>query len=318
MNEAGAAPTARPLRLAFMATPDFALPALSALLEAGHEIACVYSQPPRPAQRGQRERPTPVAARAVELGLPVRTPTNLRDPAEAMSFATLKLDAAVVIAYGLILPRSFLTAPTLGCLNIHASLLPRWRGAAPIQRAILAGDSETGVTIMRMEEGLDTGPMLLRQAVPIGPADTAGDLHDRLAALGARMIVEALAGLAAGRLQATPQPADGVTYAAKIDKREARLDWDRPAEELDRTVRAFSPVPGAWFDYEGERIRVLRAAVSDARIPGPVGTMTPDLAVRCGDGCALALQQLQRAGRRAMSAAEFANGLRLVAPVHLA
>jgi methionyl-tRNA formyltransferase len=308
----------RSLRLAFMATPDFALPALASLIEAGHEIACVWSQRPRPAERGQRERPTPVAARAVELGLPVRTPTNLRDPSAAEEFAALDLDAAIVVAYGLILPPSFLAAPKLGCLNIHASLLPRWRGAAPIQRAILAGDAETGVTIMRMERGLDTGPMLLRRATPIGSDETAGELHDRLATLGATMIVEALAGLAAGTLRETKQSADGVTYAAKIDKKESRLDWAKPAAELARAVRAFSPSPGAWFDYEGERIRVLRASLSDARIGGPVGTMTPDLTVRCGDGGSLALEELQRAGRRAMSAAELANGLRLAAPVHLA
>jgi len=310
--------TGQSLRLAFMATPDFALPALAALIHAGHEIACVWSQPPRPAERGQRERPTPVAARAAELGFPVRTPTTLRDPAEADAFAALELDAAIVVAYGLILPPAYLAAPKRGCLNIHASLLPRWRGAAPIQRAILAGDAETGITIMRMEPGLDTGPMLLRRATPIGAGETAGELHDRLATLGAAMIVEALAGLVAGNLTATPQPADGVTYASKIDKKEARLDWAKPAAGLARTVRAFSPVPGAWFDYEGERIRVLRASLSGARINGPVGTMMPDLTVRCGDGVALALQELQRAGRRAMPASEFANGLRLAAPVHLA
>ena len=306
------------LRLAFMATPDFALPALVALIDAGHEIVCVYSQPPRPAERGQRERPTPVAARAADFGFPVRTPTNLRDPAAAEEFAALDLDAAIVVAYGLILPPSFLAVPRLGCLNIHASLLPRWRGAAPIQRAILAGDAETGVTIMRMEQGLDTGPMLLHRATPIGTDETAGELHDRLATLGAAMIVEALAGLAAGTLRETPQPADGVTYAAKIDKKETRLDWAKPAAELARRARAFSPSPGAWFDYEGERVRVLRASLSDRRIDGPVGTMMPDLRVRCGDGNTLALQELQRAGRRAMPAAEFANGLRLAAPVHLA
>ncbi len=301
-----------------MATPDFALPALAALVDAGHEIASVYSQPPRPAERGQRERPTPVASRAVERGLPVRTPTTLRNPADAEAFAALGLDAAIVVAYGLILPPSFLTVPKLGCLNIHASLLPRWRGAAPIQRAILAGDAETGITIMRLAEGLDTGPMLLQRSIAIGADETAGQLHDRLASLGASMIVEALAGVAAGTLAPTPQPSEGVSYAAKIDKKETRLDWAKPAAELLRAVRAFSPSPGAWFDYEGERIRVLRAALSEARVSGPVGTMTPDLLVRCGDGVALALRELQRAGRRAMKAAEFANGLRLAAPVHLA
>ena len=317
MTPPGLSPNPR-LRLAFMATPDFALPALAALIDAGHEIVCVWSQPPRPAERGQRARPTPVAARAADFGFPVRTPTNLRDPAAADEFAALDLDAAIVVAYGLILPPAFLAAPKLGCLNIHASLLPRWRGAAPIQRAILAGDAETGVTIMRMEQGLDTGPMLLHRATPIGTNETAGDLHDRLATLGAAMIVEALAGLAAGKLHATKQPEKGVTYAAKIDKKETRLDWAKPAAELARQVRAFSPSPGAWFDYEGERIRVLRASLSDRRVDGPVGTMMSDLRVRCGDGVSLALTELQRAGRRAMPASEFANGLRLAAPVHLA
>ncbi len=301
-----------------MATPDFALPALAALIDAGHEIVCVYSQPPRPAERGRRERPTAIAARAVELGLPVRTPATLRSDAAAEAFAALRPDAAIVVAYGLILPPALLAAPKLGCLNIHASLLPRWRGAAPIQRAILAGDRETGITVMRMEQGLDTGPMLLQRATAIGSNETAGELHDRLATLGATMIVEALAGVAAGTLAATPQPDAGVTYATKIDKRETRLDWTKPAAALARTVRAFSPAPCAWFDYEGERIRVLRATPTETRIDGPVGTMTPALVVRCGDGAALSLGELQRAGRRAMPASEFANGLRLAAPVHLA
>jgi methionyl-tRNA formyltransferase len=305
------------LRLAFMATPDFALPALEALIDTGHEIVAVYSQPPRPAKRGQQDRPTPVAARAAELGLPVRTPATLKDKAEAARFAALDLDVAVVVAYGLILPGEFLSAPRLGCLNIHASLLPRWRGAAPIQRAILAGDRETGITIMRMDAGLDTGPMLLARAIPIGDDETAGRLHDRLATLGAAMIVDVLAGLAAGAYSATPQPRMGVTYAAKIDRAETRLDWARPAAELARQVRAFSPAPGAWFDYEGERVRVLEAALTAERLNGPVGTMTPDLKVRCGDGATLALHILQRAGRKALPAAEFANGLRLAAPVHL-
>jgi methionyl-tRNA formyltransferase len=312
------APKPRKLRLAFMATPDFALPALAALIGAGHEIACVWSQPPRPAERGQRERPTPVAARAAALGLPLRTPAALRDRSEADSFAALALDAAVVVAYGLILPPAFLAAPKLGCLNIHASLLPRWRGAAPIQRAILEGDRETGITIMRMDAGLDSGPLLLQRAIAIGPDETAGELHDRLAQLGAGMIVEALAGVAAGTLMPVPQPADGVTHAAKIERSETRLDWEKPAAVLARLVRAFSPAPGAWFEYEGERIRVLRAALSERRVDGPVGTLTPDLRVRCGDGAALALLELQRAGRRAMPAPEFSNGLRLAAPVHLA
>ncbi|MEX0809151.1 MAG: methionyl-tRNA formyltransferase [Dongiaceae bacterium] len=306
------------LRLAFMATPDFALPALASLRAAGHEIAAVYTQPPRPAERGQKERPSAVARAAGEQGLEVRHPTWLRDPGEIAAFHALALDAAVVVAYGLILPAPFLDAPRLGCLNIHGSLLPRWRGAAPIQRAILAGDRETGVTIMRMDEGLDTGPMLLRRAVPIGRDDNAGALHDRLAALGAAMIVEALDGLAAGRLPALPQPDTGVCYALKIQRAETRLDWVQPAALLERQVRAFSPAPGAWFDWEGKRVRVLRAECRPGEIKGPVGTMLPDLTVRCGDGKILALLELQRAGGRAMGAVEFANGLRLAAPVHLA
>jgi methionyl-tRNA formyltransferase len=308
----------KPLRLAFMATPDFALPALAALLAAGHDIAAVYTQPPRPAARGQKERPTPVARAATERGLQVRHPTRLGEPGEIAAFRALALDAAAVVAYGLILPKPFLEAPRLGCLNIHASLLPRWRGAAPIQRAILAGDRESGITIMRMDEGLDTGPMLLQKRVPIGAADNAGALHDRLAALGAASIVEALDGIAAGTLDATPQPASGVTYASKIKRSETRLDWTMPAAALERQVRAFSPTPGAWFDWEGTRIRVLRAALRPDRIDGPVGTMRPDLGVRCGDGATLALLELQRAGGRPMGAVEFANGLRLAAPVHLA
>ena len=306
------------LRLAFMATPDFALPALAALRAAGHEIVAVYTQPPRPAERGQKQRPAPVARAAAETGIETRHPARLDAAADIAAFRALALDAAVVVAYGLILPKPFLDAPRLGCINIHASLLPRWRGAAPIQRAILAGDRETGITIMRMDEGLDTGPMLLRRAVPIGATDNAGDLHDRLAALGAATIVEALEGIVAGTLEPVPQPAIGATYAPKIKRVETRLDWTQPAPSLERQVRAFSPAPGAWFDWEGKRVRVLRAVCRSGEIRGPVGTMLPDLTVRCGDGATLALLELQRAGGRAMGAVEFANGLRLAAPVHLA
>jgi methionyl-tRNA formyltransferase len=308
----------QPLRLAFMATPDFALPALASLRAAGHEIAAVYTQPPRPAERGQKERPTPVARVAGETGIEIRHPTRLDAAAEIAAFRALALDAAVVVAYGLILPKPFLDAPRFGCINIHASLLPRWRGAAPIQRAILAGDRETGITIMRMDTGLDTGPMLLHRAVPIGPDDNAAALHDRLAALGAATIVEALDGIVSGTLEPVPQPATGATYAPKIQRAETRLDWTQPAASLERQVRAFSPAPGAWFDWEGKRVRVLRAECRPGEIKGPVGTMLPGLTVRCGDGATLALLELQRAGGRAMGAVEFANGLRLAAPVHLA
>ncbi len=234
------------MRLVFMGTPDFSVPALDALAAGGHDIACVLSQPPRPGGRGQRPRPSPVQVRAEALGLPVRTPATLRDPAEQAALAALGADVAVVVAYGLLLPRAILAAPARGCLNIHASLLPRWRGAAPIQRALMAGDPETGISIMAMEAGLDTGPVLLREAIPIGPRDTAGTLHDRLAALGARLIVDALARL--DTLTPAPQPEVGVTYAAKIDKAEARVDWTRPAAQVDRLIRGLSPSPGAWTE----------------------------------------------------------------------
>ncbi len=228
------------LRLAFFGTPDFAVPALEALLAAGHDIVCVYTQPPRAAARGGQERRSPVHQVAERSGLAVRTPATLKDEQAQADFATLDLDAAVVVAYGLILPKLILEAPRLGCINIHASLLPRWRGAAPIQRAILAGDTETGVTIMLMDEGLDTGPELLKQAVPIEASATGESLHDQLSALGARLIVTALDGLASGEITPTPQAEDGATYAAKLTREEGRLDWSRPAAELERQVRAFS------------------------------------------------------------------------------
>jgi methionyl-tRNA formyltransferase len=292
------------MRLIFMGTPDFAVPALEALAAAGHEIACVYSQPPRPAGRGQKPRLSPVAARAEALGLAVRTPSSLRDPAEQAALVALGAEVAVVVAYGLILPRAVLEAPVRGCLNIHASLLPRWRGAAPIQRAILAGDAETGVCIMAMEAGLDTGPVLLREAVPIGKHDTAGDLHDRLAVLGARLIVEALARLDA--LRPMPQPETGVTYAAKIDKAEARIDWSRNATEIDRQIRGLAPFPGAWCEIDGARIKLLLSEIAAGE--APAGTVLDDaLCIACGQG-AVRLQRLQRAGSRPMAAQEFLRG----------
>ena len=251
-----AAPGPHPMRLAFMGSPDFAVPALRALHAAGHEIAAVYCQPPRPAGRGQKETPCPVHRAALELGLPVRTPARLRrEAAEHEAFAALGLDAAVVAAYGLILPRPMLEAPRRGCLNIHASLLPRWRGAAPIQAALLAGDAETGITIMRMEEGLDTGPMLLGAAIPIGPRATTPEIHDALAALGARLVVEALA----SDPPAVPQPEEGATYAGKLGKEDGRLDWRQDAAALERRVRALNPWPGTFFEHGGEAIRVLAA-----------------------------------------------------------
>lgn len=301
------------LRLVFMGTPDFAVPILRALIAAGHAIACVYTQPPRPAKRGQKLQPSPVQAFAESKGIAVRTPRKLNDAGEQKAFADLAADAAVVAAYGLILPRPVLAAPRLGCVNVHASLLPRWRGAAPIQRAILAGDRETGVTIMQMDEGLDTGAMLLRRAVPITAETTAGTLHDELAALGAEMIVAALDGLAAGTIIPKRQPKRGVTYAAKIDKAEARLDWRKPASELLRAVRAFAPFPGAWFEIEGERIRVLGATAAGGRSKAVPGTVLDDqLTIRCGKGF-LRLRTIQRAGKGAMAAADFLRGFPIAA-----
>ncbi|MEQ8505706.1 MAG: methionyl-tRNA formyltransferase [Rhodospirillales bacterium] len=299
------------LDLIFMGSPDFSIPALQALLDAGHRVTCVYAQPPRPANRGHRETPCPVHAFAADKELEVRTPKSLKTPEAQAEFASLNADAAVVVAYGLILPKPILEAPRLGCLNIHASLLPRWRGAAPIQRAIQAGDDETGVTIMQMDEGLDTGDMLLDGKLPITPTTTAGILHDDLSALGAKLIVPALEGLQTGTLDATPQPEDGVTYAAKLDRGEGRLDWSKPAGELARTVRAFTPWPGTWFEVGKERIKVLAAEAVDASGDAAPGTMIDDQAtVQCGDG-ALRPTRLQRPGKGAMDAADFLRGFDL-------
>ncbi|HXQ67689.1 MAG TPA: methionyl-tRNA formyltransferase [Alphaproteobacteria bacterium] len=296
------------MRLAFMGTPEFAVPALKALLGAGHDVQAVYTQPARPAGRGQRLQPSAVARFSEAHKLPVRTPKSLSDPAEAAHLAALALDAAVVVAYGLILPRAILATPRLGCLNIHASLLPRWRGAAPIARAILAGDSESGITIMQMDEGLDTGPLLLQARAAIAPDMSAGELAEALAALGARLILEALDGLAAGRLEAKAQPQEGVTYAHKIGKAETRLEWRKPAELLARQVRAFSPSPGAWCELAGERVRVLAAEVAAAGATAPPGTALDDsLTLACGSG-ALRLLRLQRAGGKAMEALDYVRG----------
>ena len=271
------------MRLIFMGTPDFAVPTLAALVAAGHDVVAVYSQPPRKAGRGENLRPSPVHAWAEAHGLEVRTPTSLRKAEAQAELAALDADAGVVAAYGLILPKEVLEAPRLGCFNVHASLLPRWRGAAPIQRAIMAGDAETGITIMAMDEGLDTGPMLLTERVPIGPATTAGNLHDALAEIGGPLMVRALAGIADGTLSPTQQPDDGVTYAAKIDKAEARIDWSRPAVELDRLVRGLSPFPGAWFEVGGERVKLLLAAPTTGS--GDAGTVLDDHpTIACGDG----------------------------------
>jgi methionyl-tRNA formyltransferase len=286
---------------------------LQALIDAGHQIAAVYSQPPRRAGRGHKLQPSPVQALAEKNELVVHYPTNLRDPVAQAEFAALQADAAVVAAYGLILPPPILRAPRLGCLNVHASLLPRWRGAAPIQRAILAGDAETGITIMQMDKGLDTGAMLLRQAVPIMPETTAGPLTEQLAELGGRLMAGALKTLAEGRLSAQPQPAEGVTYAAKLSRDEARLDWHKPAAALERQVRAFDPWPGAYFEHNGERIRVLRAAVAADGSNAAPGMLVDDgLGIACGDGV-LRLLRVQRPGRGALDAAEFLRGFSLPA-----
>src|SRR5215475_10956289 len=300
------------MNIAFLGTSEFAVPALRALVEAGHDVAAVYTRAPKAAGRGQQERKTPVHQLAEQLGLPVRTPKSLKSEVEAAAFKALDLDAAVVVSYGHILPKTFLDAPVLGCINIHGSLLPRWRGAAPIHRAILAGDSETGVTIMRMDEGLDTGPMLLAERTPISAADTAQTVHDRLAALGARLIVSALDGLMSKTIEPVPQPEAGVTYAHKLGKEEGALDWRRPAVELERKVRAFHPWPGTWFETAGERIKVLEAALTlAADAPGTV-TIGRDgfPLVTCGSG-GLKLLTLQRAGKSAQPADAFVRGFAL-------
>jgi len=289
-----------------MGTPDFSVPVLDALVGAGHEIAAVYCQPPRPAGRGKKDRPSPVQARATTLGLPVRHPASLRNAQAQAAFAALDADIAVVVAYGLILPQAVLDAPRHGCLNIHASLLPRWRGAAPIHRAIMAGDTQTGVCIMQMEAGLDTGPVLLRAPLDIGAEDTTGDLHDRLAALGAAQIVSALAQLDA--LIPVPQPLEGATYASKIDKSEARVDWSRAAAEVDRLIRGLSPFPGAWCMIGQERVKLLRSRVVAGS--GAPGTVLGGFTIACGTG-AVEITEVQREGRRAMPAAEAVRGLAL-------
>jgi len=305
-----------PLRLVFMGSPDFAALVLKALLAAGHDIARVYAQPPKPAGRGQKEQPCAVHAFALANGLAVRTPKTLRAPEAQAEFAAIGADAAVVAAYGLILPKPVLDAPRLGCVNVHASLLPRWRGAAPIQRAILAGDRETGVTIMKMDEGLDTGPMLLAERVAITPLTTASSLHDALAEIGSRLVVRALDGLAAGGLRPTPQPADGVTLAPKLTREEGRLDWRRTAEELERQVRALNPWPGVWFEHDGERIKVLEAeAASGSGEPGIV--LDDRLGVACGAGVLRPLR-IQKAGKAPMEAAAFLRGNPVPAGTRLA
>jgi len=300
------------MRIIFMGTPDFAVPTLEALHAARHDIVAVYTQPPRPAGRGKADRPSPVQLRAEALGLTVRSPRSLRSEEEQAAFAALEPDAVIVAAYGLILPQPVLDAPVWECLNVHASLLPRWRGAAPVQRAILAGDEETGVTIMAMEAGLDTGDMLAIERTPIDRKD-AGTLTAELAQMGARMMADVLAD--PGAFAAEPQPEEGVTYAAKIDKAEARLDFTQPALQVERQVRAFAPSPGAWFEYEGERIRVLSAEAVD--FEGPAGTVLDALmTIACGTG-ALRPLTVQRAGRGVMTTAELLRGFTVPAGICL-
>ncbi len=296
-----------PLRLIFMGTPDFAVPTLLALADSGHEIAAVYTRAPKPAgRRGLELQPTPVEREARRRGLRVLTPKSLRDQAAQADFSAFEADVAVVIAYGLILPKPVLDAPRRGCFNVHASLLPRWRGAAPIHRAIMAGDAESGVTIMKMDEGLDTGAMAMVERMAIGRDMTTGDLHDALARLGADLMVRALAALERGSLTLTPQPEQGVTYADKIDKSETRIDWSKSWQEVHDHIRGLSPFPGAWFELDGVRVKVLRTTKGEGR--GVPGTVLDDhLTIACGDG-AVRLVQVQRAGAKAMSAEEFLRG----------
>lgn len=303
------------MRIVFMGTPDFSAPALQALIAAGHEIAAVYTQPPRPAGRGKKPRPSPVAACAEALGLPVLHPTSLKSPDAQAEFAALQADIAVVVAYGLILPQAVLDAPKRGCLNIHASLLPRWRGAAPIQRAIMAGDAETGVCIMQMEAGLDTGPVLLRRSLEIAPGETAGELHDRLSEMGAGAVVEALSRL--DELSPVVQPEDGVTYAAKIDKAEARVDWTKAAAEIARNICGLSPFPGAWTMADGRRLKLLRAVpVAGDGAPGTVLGTGEALTVAAGSG-AVEITECQGEGRGRQPAADFLRGTPLTLGMQL-
>ena len=296
------------LRLAFMGTPDFAVPTLAELIGQGHDIACVYAQPPRPKGRGLATEPSPVHALALAHKIAVRTPSSLKDAAQQELFAALGIDAAVVVAYGLILPKAILAAPKLGCFNLHGSLLPRWRGAAPIQRAIMAGDAETGVMSMRMEEGLDTGPVLMAERTKIG-RKTYGELHDELARLGADVMVRTLAALERGSIVARSQPEEGVSYARKIEKSETRIDWTKTSGEIDCLIRGLSPAPGAWTEVKGERVKVLNCEPANGG--GDPGTLLDDaLTVACGSG-ALRLTRLQRPGKSAMDATELLRGFSL-------
>ena len=300
------------MRLIFMGSPAFSVPVLEALVAAGHEIVAVYTQPPRPAGRGKKQRPCPVHARALALTLDVRHPASLKEAEEQAAFSELRADAAVVVAYGLLLPQELLDAPAHGCLNIHASLLPRWRGAAPIHRAIMAGDRETGICIMQMEAGLDTGPVLYQETISIAPDETTAALHERLSDLGARSIVQSLKDLS--QLQARPQSSVGICYAQKIDKNKAQIDWSLPAAILNRQIRGLSPFPGAWAMLRGERVKFLGSALISCEQPlASAGTvLDDDLGIACGSG-ALRITRLQRAGKSAQSSAEFLRGTPVIA-----
>jgi methionyl-tRNA formyltransferase len=309
------------MRVVFMGTPEFALPTLAGILGAGHTVAAIYTQPPRPAGRGMGERKSPVHLFAEGGGIPVLTPRSLKSEPEQRAFAAHAADVGIVVAYGLILPKPVLGAPRHGCLNLHASALPRWRGAAPIQRAVIAGDTTTAAAVMRMDVGLDTGPVCAAEPVAIGPETTAGELHDELAEKGARLMVAALADLARGTLACAPQPAEGVTYAPKIDKAETRIDFTRPAAEVHNRVRGLSPAPGAWFEarHEGrpERVKVLRCALMPGAANAPPGTVLDEtLTIACGDG-AIRVLEAQRSGKRPMSAAELLRGFPLTSGTRL-
>ena len=304
------------MRLIFMGTPDFALPTLIEIAARGHEIAAVYTRAAKPGGRGMELQVTPVEREARRLGLPVLTPKTLKDEAAQAAFRAYRADAAVVVAYGLILPKAILEAPRLGCFNVHASLLPRWRGAAPINRAVMAGDHESGVTIMQMDEGLDTGAMAMKESLAIGADMTAGDLHDALARLGADLMLRSLAAAERGTLELKPQPEAGVTYATKIDKNETHVDWTKPWKQVHNHIRGLSPFPGAWFEVGGVRVKALRSTKGEGK--GTPGTALDDrLTVACGDG-AVRLTQVQREGKKPMSAEELLRGTAVKAGMRLA
>ena len=303
------------MRVVFMGTPDFSVPTLTEIVSSGHEVVAVYTRAPKPAGRGQEERKSPVHLAAEGFGLPVFTPRSLKGEAEQIVFSSHDADVAIVVAYGLLLPKPILEAPQLGCLNLHGSLLPRWRGAAPIQRAVMEGDRQTGVMVMRMEEGLDTGPVGLGEVIPIGPDMTSGELHDVMMRVGADLMGRALAALERGSLDFTPQPEDGAVYAKKIEKAESRIDWSRPAPEVHNHIRGLSPFPGAWFEIalggKPVRVKALRSTMGEGE--GAPGAILGDLTIACGSG-AVRLMQVQREGKGAMDAATFLRGAGTLPP----